>query len=131
MVYCSKLCFCPLEDHFGKSIACYNKPQVTLLKGPKDPVLPTPKLHTCNIYGGNLQMWQVLSTLLNSFFLTVVAVMISDSEVFDDFVFATTQILYDFDGFRFVISAWIFLENGTSLDWIFRIKETWMMFSVW
>jgi hypothetical protein len=42
--------------------------------------------------------------------------MISDSEVFDDFVFATTQILYDFDGFRFVISAWIFLENGTSLD---------------
>ena len=37
--------------------------------------------------------------------------MVSDFEVFDDFVFATTQILYDFDGFRFLSSALIFLEK--------------------
>ena len=29
--------------------------------------------------------------------------IVSDFEVFDDFVFATIQILYDFDGFRFEI----------------------------
>ena len=81
-----------------------------------------------NNYGGNLQMWQVLWTLRNSFFLTVVAVMISDFEVFDDFVFATIQILYDFDGFRFEIWAWIFLEICLLKV---EIIDTWIIFSVW
>ena len=48
MVYCcNKLSFCQndppiaLGDHFGKRTACYNTYTMTLLKGSKDPVLPT------------------------------------------------------------------------------------------
>ena len=30
-----------MEDHFGKNIACYVQKTMTLLQGPKDPVLPS------------------------------------------------------------------------------------------